>query len=79
MEKRYWFPAKTFGWGWGMPSTWEGWAVLILVGVLAALGSIYLLPKVGPLYFSVYCVALCGLLIAICFIKGEPPSWKWGK
>jgi len=79
MEKRYWFPAKTFGWGWGLPSTWEGWGVLMIVGVLAALGSIYMLPVVGPVYFSGYCLALCVLLIAICFIKGEPPSWKWGK
>jgi hypothetical protein len=79
MEKRYWFPAKTFGWGWGLPSTWEGWAVLIIVVALAVLGSVYMLPKVGPAYFAVYCLFLCGLLIAICFIKGEPPSWKWGK
>jgi hypothetical protein len=26
---RYWFPAKTYGWGWGLPSTWEGWLVLV--------------------------------------------------
>jgi len=29
---RYWFPAKRYGWGWGLPSTWEGW--LLLVGYL---------------------------------------------
>ena len=28
--KRYWFPAKRYGWGWGPPATWQGWAVLIL-------------------------------------------------
>ena len=25
---RYWFPVKRYGWGWGPPATWEGWAVL---------------------------------------------------
>jgi hypothetical protein len=25
---RYWFPAKRYGWGWGLPVTWQGWAVL---------------------------------------------------
>ncbi len=23
----YWFPAKTYGWGWGLPVTWQGWVV----------------------------------------------------
>lgn len=27
-SKRYWFPAKKYGWGWGMPATWQGWLVL---------------------------------------------------
>ena len=21
---RYWFPVKRYGWGWGLPGTWEG-------------------------------------------------------
>jgi hypothetical protein len=25
---RYWFPAKRYGWGWGLPCTWQGWLVL---------------------------------------------------
>ena len=29
-----WFPAKTFGWGWGVPKTWQGWVAL--VGCLSA-------------------------------------------
>jgi hypothetical protein len=29
---RYWFPAKRYGWGWGMPCAWQGW--LVLVGYL---------------------------------------------
>lgn len=34
-QLRYWFPAKTCGWGWGLASTWEGWPVLL--GYLALL------------------------------------------
>jgi hypothetical protein len=26
--KKYWFPAKRYGWGWGLPSCWQGWVVL---------------------------------------------------
>lgn len=26
--KKIWFPAKRYGWGWGLPVTWQGWVVL---------------------------------------------------
>ena len=28
---QYWFPAKRRGWGWGPPTVWQGWAVLVLL------------------------------------------------
>ncbi len=28
VEKKYWFPAKRYGWGWGIPNVWQGWLVL---------------------------------------------------
>jgi hypothetical protein len=27
----------------------------------------------------VYVVALSALLFGICWLKGEPPRWRWGK
>jgi hypothetical protein len=24
-----WFPAKRYGWGWGLPVAWQGWVVLL--------------------------------------------------
>lgn len=78
-EFRYWFPAQTFGWGWGLPATWEGWVVFIGFGVLLVLGRVYLLPILGGLYYTLYVFALSALLFAICFVKGEPPRWRWGK
>jgi len=29
-EQNYWFPAKRYGWGWGIPVTWQGWAVMAI-------------------------------------------------
>jgi hypothetical protein len=26
----YWFAVKRYGWGWGMPVRWQGWAALAL-------------------------------------------------
>ena len=27
-DKGYWFPAKRYGWGWGLPVRWQGWVVM---------------------------------------------------
>lgn len=74
---RYWFPAKSYGWGWGFPSTWEGWLVLSLFLAVCccstwlAAGSV--LKAVGLIWIAAI------VLIAIAFWKGEPPRWRWGK
>lgn len=44
LEKGPWFRAKSYGYGTGLPFTWQGWAFLaahmaVIVGIAAALGS----------------------------------------
>jgi hypothetical protein len=75
---RYWFPAKRYGWGWGVPATWQGWLVLILWIVLFTVGA-FILAGRHWLAFFVFEIGMVGLIIAICFAKGEPPRWRWGK
>lgn len=80
MDKpRYWFPAKTYGWGWGLPSTWEGWMVMVAYIAAMAAGGLYLLPRYGQGVFLAYTFVLAAALLAICRAKGEPPEWRWGK
>lgn len=74
----YWFPAKKFGWGWGLPVVWQGWAVLATFFLLLACGGVVILPGHGPLAFLAYAVLLCVLLTAVCWAKGEPPRWRQG-
>ena len=33
-EQQYWFPTKRYGWGWGVPRMWQGWAVLAAYAAL---------------------------------------------
>jgi hypothetical protein len=73
-ESRYWFPAKRRGWGWGPPSVWQGWAVIAIFAVLVLAGAIVLLPRYGSLAFVAYAALLCLALVAVCWIKGEPPG-----
>ncbi len=76
--KKYWFRAKSYGWGW-TPSTWQGWLVI----------GIYLLAMIlFPLFiqnnsqakslFIIPTIILTTLLLVICYKKGEKPSWRWG-
>lgn len=74
----YWFPAKRFGWGWGPPVTWQGWVVLIVWFAAFALG----LRLLRPFHLAAglaYVTAMSALLVIVCYLKGEPPRWRWGK
>ena len=74
----YWFRAKRYGWGWGLPMAWQGWVVLALfIGLLLA-GAVVLLPARRHGAFAAYMAALSALLFAVCWRKGEPPRWRWG-
>jgi hypothetical protein len=75
--KRYWFPAKRYGWGWGPPATWQGWAVFITWIAVVVSVSPWLVLRSVPL-FLLFEVAMISAIIAICSIKGEPPRWRWG-
>ena len=77
--KAVWFPAKHYGWGWGFPKTWQGWVVLITWLLVVTAGTSALLRTTGSavLLFPFLAVML-GLLVVICWIKGERPRWRWG-
>ena len=78
-ERKYWFPAKRYGWGWGAPTCWQGWLVVMLfVGLLVA-GSFIFPPDLERHSYLVYVFVLFGLLIGVCWFTGEPPRWRWGK
>jgi hypothetical protein len=78
-QRRYWFPAKRYGWGWGFPATWQGWVVLaIYVGLIGA-GAVVISPSSRPAMFAAYLVVLTILLVAVCWSTGEPPHWRWGE
>jgi hypothetical protein len=70
---RYWFPAKRYGWGWGLPRTWQGWAVLVAACLVIAAGAL-----MEPLWRWVIVLATMLLTLLICIKKGEPTRWRRG-
>ena len=77
-EPKYWFPAKRYGWGWGLPSSWQGWLVLVAFLGLVVAGSMIFPPGTNLVPYLVYVTVLCGLLVGVCWLTGERPRWRWG-
>lgn len=74
-----WFPAKRYGWGWGVPCAWQGWAVLLVYGVLVTAASIFIDPAVHPVTWLSIIIGLSFLLCLVCWWKGEKPAWRRGR
>ena len=78
-KKDIWFPAKRYGWGWGLPITWQGWVVMLLWFAAVTGGSLWLVREPpGSGLFILFVVLMSVVLVAICWIKGERPRWRWG-
>ena len=77
-EPEHWFPAKRYGWGWGLPTAWQGWVVLITYLVLVCGGIPFVHPSKSSLLYIGYVSVLSVGFVAICWLKGEPPRWRWG-
>jgi hypothetical protein len=76
----YWFPVKTYGWGWGLPVRWQGWVVVLGYFALFFLGLRYFRGQRDVRGLIAYVLVLTVLLIVVVIAKGERPArWRWGK
>jgi hypothetical protein len=75
---KHWFPAKRYGWGWGPPCAWQGWAVLLIYFALVVGGIPFIQATEGNVAYIAYVFVLTAILIVICRRTGEPPRWRWG-
>lgn len=77
-EDDYWFPAKRYGWGWGPPTRWQGWLALAVALGFDLILALRTMPR-DPLGFMFGTLVSTLLLVAVCYVKGEPPAWRWGQ
>jgi CHASE2 domain-containing sensor protein len=68
----YWFRRKRFGWGWGLPSSWQGWAFFIPWLAMLIYVTFHFMPQ-RPFAFTMALGALTAILVVVCVVKGEPP------
>ena len=72
-----WFRMKRYGYGWGLPTRWQGWLVLAIYVCALLIAGLWF-DRSRPLAFNASVIILTVLLIAICAWKGERPRWRWG-
>ena len=76
VNERYWFRAKRHGLGWGLPVAWQGWVFFCLWLVILPLG-LYFLTLDNKLVRWTFLAVMIGLLLAVCFLKGDPRGRRW--
>lgn len=85
-QKDYWFKAKKYGWGWGLPQNRKGWMsfglfVAIWLAALAWLTTVTSETEPASqqiMLFIAIVLADCVGLIYVSWKHGEPPKWNWG-
>ncbi len=71
LQGTWWFPARRFLPGWGLPVRWQGWVVLAVYFALI-LGPAPFMHGRSPLYFLLYAFCLTMALGLVVAKKGEP-------
>jgi hypothetical protein len=77
-EKEPWFAPKYFGYGAGLPITWQGWA-LLLGYMLLVIGSAFWLAERSPAIF--FAIMLAATISLILIARGRTRGgwhWRWG-
>jgi len=72
MAGKPWFAPKRFGYGSGLPISWEGWAVVALF--IAAILGVAL--RTNGATRAGLTAALVAALIAVCAAKTDG-GWRW--
>ena len=74
IERSYWFPAKRYGWGWGLPTRWQGWFCVAIYIASVSLVIHFFRPTREPGLFTLGVTLLTLGFVTVCWLKGEPPG-----
>ena len=70
-----WFAPKRYGYGSGLPISWQGWSLTIGYGVIAA-GLVITLRRHNPIQFVAAIIPLTAAFAVIC-AKTTRGGWRW--
>ena len=73
-EDHEWFAAKRYGYGAGLPISWQGWAVML--GYIALIGlTLLLIPY--SLIAVVSIVIILSTVLVVVTAKTTRGGWRW--
>jgi drug/metabolite transporter (DMT)-like permease len=62
-----------------LPVAWQGWLVFAAWLALLVAGAFLFPPRKSPAAYLIYVAVLAVALAGVCWLKGEPPRWRWGE
>lgn len=71
LTKKYWFPAKRYGWSWGFPSSWQDWLVLVAYAGCLILLVRFVPPSSNCGEFLLGVIGLSVLRTVVCWCTGD--------
>lgn len=74
LKGRNWFAKRRFGYGSGLPTVWQGWAVLI--GYLMMVVALTPLASRYPTLHLIFLMTLTAVFLWICW-QTTPGGWRW--
>lgn len=74
-KEEAWFPAKEYGYGWGVPKKPQGWISLVTYIILISISQFI---TQDPLWMIGSNFILTTLFVYLAYLKGEKTSWRWG-
>ena len=76
-ERPEWFTAKRYGYGAGLPISWQGWALLIgYIALIVAAGL--LIPHSLLAYISVFAMVTVAFVAIVARTTRGGWRWRWG-
>lgn len=85
-QKDYWFKAKKYGWGWGLPLTLRGWIsygvfVAVWLAALSVFSNQTMKNDPTALQVAIFTAVMVLDVVGLVYVSikyGEPPKWRWG-
>ena len=76
-DGRDWFAPKRYGYGAGLPISWQGWALLIgYILLICAAG--FLIPRTLVGYLSIVAILTAVLIVIAARTTRGGWRWRWG-
>lgn len=74
-----WFRVKRYGFGAGLPCSWEGWALLAGFLVVVVTSGVVLAGR-NPMLHLGLVLAATAILVVVSWRKSDGPwKWRWGQ